>query len=538
MGGGGCGKSRIINKVLRPLCDYFFGTRACVVTAPSNRAARGVKGKTAHTAAKLGGGTLRMRDLRTNEGNQKALTQVFANCGALLNDEFSMFTAPLYHALSLRITYGRSADHQLELSEYTEPSQTFGGIPIVIDFGDELQLPPVPETASLLSSLEEKSREHAAGVDIFSRKDFVYRLTTAMRFTDPALVEILHKMRQPRGTLLTASEKAQLMATELAVDDEDKLQAQLRGTELWYQACYAWSVVSMAQSIRSRASAEAARATLYMMQAEDYILDRPFSVRHEDATQAVLRHPNMNDTGRLPGIGLIHVGMKVRLTVTIEPPFAVVDATGEVMGIDLHTEDSEHATEHGAVHLLKHLPLAVIVKLDDEYVELLPPEPCELHELQGPNRECQHCRWFKGYLIVKPQESRTFTVEVTTKAASSNQQQTYNLKVKRVQIPLTVVTASTLHALQGTTTEPGMIFHWTFPRRLSKELRWLAVYVALSRVRALNELRSVGMNKDILAIIEEGPPGGLITRFAELFAEKEQLTTQAIERAMAELGWN
>ena len=46
------------------------------------------------------------------------------------------------------------------------------------------------------------------------------------------------------------------------------------------------------------------------------------------------------------------------------------------------------------------------------------------------------------------------------------------------------------------------------------------------------------MTNDILAIIEEGPPGGLITRFTELFSEKKQLKTQAIEKDMAELGWN
>ena len=94
--------------------------------------------------------------------------------------------------------------------------------------------------------------------------------------------------------MLTASEWKQLKETELTEDDEDKLRAQLEGTELWYQASYSWAVVCMAQSIRSRASAQASKATLYIMQAEDYILDRPFTVRHEDATRAVLRHPNMN----------------------------------------------------------------------------------------------------------------------------------------------------------------------------------------------------------------------------------------------------
>jgi hypothetical protein len=83
-----------------------------------------------------------------------------------------------------------------------------------------------------------------------------------------------------------------------------------------------------------------------------------------------------------------------------------------------------------------------------------------------------------------------------------------------------------------------MIFHWKFPRRLTKEMRWLAVYVALSRVRALNQLRSVGLSNDARKIIEGGPPEGFLTRFVELFSEKEEQTLQAVEEAMAELGWN
>ena len=46
LGGGGCGKSRIVNLVLTPLFLQFWGPRGCVKAAPSNKAARGVLGKT------------------------------------------------------------------------------------------------------------------------------------------------------------------------------------------------------------------------------------------------------------------------------------------------------------------------------------------------------------------------------------------------------------------------------------------------------------------------------------------------------------
>ena len=110
-------------------------------------------------------------------------------------------------------------------------------------------------------------------------------------------------------------------------------------------------------------------------------------------------------------------------------------------------------------------------------------------------------------------------------------------KVLRTQIPITTVKASTLHVLQGTTTDPGLIFHWCFPRLLRRDLRWLATYVALSRVRRLKNLRSVGLGKDIRAIMEEGPPNTLPAQFHKFFSEKEAQTVLDANAAMIALGW-
>ena len=42
----------------------------------------------------------------------------------------------------------------------------------------------------------------------------------------------------------------------------------------------------------------------------------------------------MNTTGRAPGFGMFHIGMRMRLVQSVEPPEGVVDATGECVGID------------------------------------------------------------------------------------------------------------------------------------------------------------------------------------------------------------
>ena len=166
-----------------------------------------------------------------------------------------------------------------------------------------------------------RRRRHFAGLK------HVYRLTTAMRFDDPVLIAILANMRMPGGAKLTAAEWASLEATEA------KTAADLDGTEDWFEACYTWSVATMASAIRSKLSARTAKAVLFIMQAEDDIVNPWSELLHEQVRKSVgeqlLRHPNMNTTGRLPGFAMFHIGMQVRLTQSVEPPEGVVDAIGK-----------------------------------------------------------------------------------------------------------------------------------------------------------------------------------------------------------------
>ena len=134
----------------------------------------------------------------------------------------------------------------------------------------------------------------------------------------------------------------------------------------------------------------------------------------------------------------------------------------------------------------------------------------------------------------KRNNHRSFLVEVKDPGSDH----VYLLRVKREQLPVTIRTASTIHTLQGTTTAPGMIFHWKFPRFFSEELRWLATYVALSRPPSLQQLISVGMPIELRAIIEGGPPEGILTRFRDMFHEKEELTHRKAAEMLVKLGWN
>ena len=86
----------------------------------------------------------------------------------------------------------------------------------------------------------------------------------------------------------------------------------------------------------------------------------------------------MSNTGRLPSIGLVHLGIIIRLTNTVEAPEAVAESTGEVIGIDLDPDEPSDAAEHTSamegIKILRRLP-TVTVKLHGVRTEFLPPVP-------------------------------------------------------------------------------------------------------------------------------------------------------------------
>ena len=345
---------------------------------------------------------------------------------------------------------------------------SFGAMPVVVECGDELQLPPVPPSAGLFADLAEASTVHRAGVELFRQKDYFYRLATMKRFTGVTLIAVLGKMRKPGGCKLTSREWSALQATDISELPATEQQRHLEGTELWYQSGFTWATVAMAQVIRSRLSAKHSRATLYFIPAHDYVLNWPANSRLTNAyvAEQLAGIPNMNNTGRLPSIAMIHIGMVVRLTNTVEAPEAVTDSTGTVVGIDVHWDDALGAATGQvgtplATRVLRKLPLAVIIKLDEVKTEFLPPCPCEEHSATGAERDCLRCDFRPGCIAVEPQLSRgSFKAEVPDPGGN----QAFELRVQRRQLPLIIKAASTLHTLQGATAQPGLICHWRFPR--------------------------------------------------------------------------
>ena len=88
-----------------------------------------------------------------------------------------------------------------------------------------------------------------------------------------------------------------------------------------------------------------------------------------------------------------------------------------------------------------------------------------------------------------------------------------------------------LYSMQGTTADPGLVAYWFFPQRCSDTIRWLIVYVMLSRPRSLAALKSVNLTKQIRDIIEQGPPEDLVANFDKLFHAKIEETWELARQA-------
>ena len=95
---------------------------------------------------------------------------------------------------------------------------------------------------------------------------------------------------------------------------------------------------------------------------------------------------------------------------------------------------------------------------------------------------------------------------------------------------------SQLYSMQATTADPGMFAYWFFPQRCSPTVKWLIVYVMLSRPRSLATLTSVGLTDKVRAIIEQGPPEELVATFHKLFDGKIKETTSLAAQAAKRYG--
>jgi hypothetical protein len=210
----------------------------------------------------------------------------------------------------------------------------------------------------------------------------------------------------------------------------------------------------------------------------------------------------------------------MRFTDTVQQPFAVQDVECTVVGFEPADQDHRAKVAIDAEHCLgehvcQYMPRAIYVKIDACDSHFLPPAPCFEHRRTGHDATCLNCMnaMQPGIFAVKPL-SRTFKFYYDRREPSKY------IKIRRKQFPLMPALAMSLYSMQGTTADPGLVAYWFFPQRCSSTVKWLLIYVMLSRPRSLATLKSVGLTEKIRSIIEQGPPEELVATFHLLFDAK------------------
>ena len=196
IGGGGAGKSTIINRVLTPSLEGYYGRRGLMKEAPSNKAARGINGQTLHIANDLFGNSSLLTPHLRRIPRRKLYLRRVCRLAAKIFDEFSQINSRLFHADAYCTAVARAAavagaeraseppsaeqasELRLDPARYTDRDQSWGALPVVVVAGDELQFPCVPAAAGLLAPIIGTSDEQKAAVKLFTSFDEAYRLTT------------------------------------------------------------------------------------------------------------------------------------------------------------------------------------------------------------------------------------------------------------------------------------------------------------------------------------------------------------------------
>jgi hypothetical protein len=357
-----------------------------------------------------------------------------------------------------------------------------------------------------------------------------------MRFTDETLIQILEAMRTPGGRKLSHAQWQALVKTERSAEQPVDARAERPDESDCYQVCYCWSVITMAAFMLARVSAQRSGQTLFYAQAVDRALALIQRASQEEFYVELLKIPSLSTTKRLPAAVLWHHGMRMKFSTTLQQPFAVQDVECTVVGFepddkDHHTMAAMDAQHCQGEHVCKFMPKAIYVKIDECNYHFLPPAPCSVHRSTGHDASCVNCTSAvkPGIFAVRPL-TRTFRYYHDPK------NDTQYVKIQRTQFPLTPALAMPLYSMQGTTADPGMVAYWFFPQRCSPTVKWLIVYVMLSRPRSLATLTSVGLTDKVRAIIEQGPPEELVATFHKLFDGKIKDTKARAVKAAQRYG--
>ena len=231
VGSGGTGKSFVINTLISLVRKYTQCNNSVKVAAPSGGAAYNVQGCTLHRCLSLSVDTKALSKPLPEE-RQYELAKQLTDMLMLIIDERSMLNSKLIAA----------AERNIRHCVYGQQNQKerWGGVPVVLLFGDDYQLFPVIETGAIEGFHKRNSNHHHAksykegseqllqsqGNDLFidDLTDNVFTLTENYRtIQDPVFGEILERLRIGRSTEDDAARLVKQALFHQSRENQDKI---------------------------------------------------------------------------------------------------------------------------------------------------------------------------------------------------------------------------------------------------------------------------------------------------------------------------
>ena len=171
-GTGGTGKSYVI-KCLQRLVRQVFGVNEAIqVITPTGNSAYLVQGSTAHRFLSLPTGGRSCKELKIPSGAVlHKIQNKCENLKVLVGDERSMFGRTMMGWMEQHTRYGMNRGGTAE-----EP---WGGLPVVVMMGDDVQLPPVCDTPVYISDARSAPSNH--GRLVWTNFDSSVELTQIVR---------------------------------------------------------------------------------------------------------------------------------------------------------------------------------------------------------------------------------------------------------------------------------------------------------------------------------------------------------------------
>ncbi len=141
VGGGGAGKSRIINRVFTPLLEGFYGRKGLMKEAPSNKAARNINGEILHCASILMGNSALLTPHLRPKPRHMPFLRCMGRLGSKIFDEFSLINSRLFLADAYCTAIARAAaqadsqqatELRVDPARYAEIKHSWGTMLVVV----------------------------------------------------------------------------------------------------------------------------------------------------------------------------------------------------------------------------------------------------------------------------------------------------------------------------------------------------------------------------------------------------------------------